>query len=339
MKFIAFCTKGLEKIVEDEIKRKINDVNIISVEEKIVIFETNTRIEKLILLRTVDDLCVFVERIEDISTFELAEKLQEIDLNFHKNNIQEYRVVSETFSITTSIARASIKPKEIIEMLSNRITKKYGWKFTEFDHSNFDIRIFIDRMKCVVGVRIAKDSLQNRPYKIASLPGSLKSTIAAALVMLGCGERKNLKVVDNFCGSGTILCEAIKIGCKIYGGDLNSESVNKTKQNLSYFSKNLDDNIKVLDATKTNWQDNFFDVAISNLPWDKQIEVDSITDLYIGSLKEYKRILKENSPGVFLVSKPELFIKYAKTIFKNYKITSLPINFLGQNPTIVVLKI
>ena len=340
MKFIAFCTKGLEKIVEQEISERIPGVNIFAVEDKRVTFEIEIDFDRLTQLKTVDDLCIFVEKFENVSKFEdLLEKVDDLDFNQCVDVLEKYRKVDNTFSLTASFARTPIKPKEVIDSLSNKLSEKYSWKFTELDHSNFDIRVFIDKNVCLVGIRLTQESLQNRKYKTVSLSGSLKPTIAAAMVMIGCGNKNKLKVVDNFCGSGTILCEVKSAGNEVFGGDLNPESVSVTKQNLSYFNKDVEDKIKAQDAIKTNWPDNSFHVAISNLPWDKQIEVDSITDLYVGSLREYRRILKQNGKGVFLVSKPELFIKHAKIIFENNQIKSVPIHFLGQNPTIVIVKI
>ncbi len=77
---------------------------------------------------------------------------------------------------------------------------------------------------------------------------------------------------------------------------------------------------------------------ISYLPWDKQIQVESITSLYIGTLNEYARILKQNAQLCLMVSKPELLIKHAKNIFPKATITYRTIGLLGQNPSIVLIQ-
>ncbi|MDO8571022.1 MAG: hypothetical protein Q7R97_05575 [Candidatus Daviesbacteria bacterium] len=56
MKFIAYTTKGLEFVAEKEIKAHISDAKIIEVSDKRIIFESNTGFNKLIELKTVDDL-------------------------------------------------------------------------------------------------------------------------------------------------------------------------------------------------------------------------------------------------------------------------------------------
>ena len=147
--------------------------------------------------------------------------------------------------------------------------------------------------------------------------------------------KESSKLVDNFCGSGTILAEAHILEFNIYGGDIDIKNVMNTKKNLSNLNFKQFENIKEVDATKTKWQSNFFDFAVSNLPWDKQISVERITDLYIKTLEEYKRILKPNGRLSLLVHKPQILIRYAKKYFPNHKIESTKISFTGQSPTIV----
>src|SRR3989304_2736767 len=62
-----------------------------------------------------------------------------------------------------------------------------------------------------------------------------------------------------------------------------------------------DTNLKVVDATHTNWSNGCFDCAISNLPWGKQVEINHITSLYAGTMKEYQRILKPDGKLCLIV--------------------------------------
>src|SRR3989344_6765793 len=103
MKFIAFCTKGLEKIVEQEISERIPGVNIFAVEDKRVTFEIEIDFDRLTQLKTVDDLCIFVEKFENVSKFEdLLEKVDDLDFNQCVDVLEKYRKVDNTFSLTAS---------------------------------------------------------------------------------------------------------------------------------------------------------------------------------------------------------------------------------------------
>lgn len=339
MKYIAYITKGLEKVAEQEIKRLVNDAQIEEVDDKRVVFETSQPIELLVQLKTVDDLGVFVGRIDHLENInELSSFLQGHDLIKFLNFINQYRdIVSNTFSLTAGLSGSNLKTLEVAKTLQEALANRYSWEYTEFDHTNFDLRVFIDQKTAYFSIRLTKESLHQRSYKTNSKPGSLKPSVAAAMVFMATEGKQGLKVVDNFCGSGTILCEALLVGNEGYGGDIDPESVQIARSNLENLGYQAEDKIKSLNAVKTDWPDNFFDYAISNLPWDEQIKVSSITQLYEGSIAEYMRILKPNGVLCVLVSKPELFIKYAKKFRPNAKIESQKIGLLGQNPTIVLI--
>lgn len=341
MKYIAYLTKGLEQVAEKEIQLLIADAKIDEVGDKRVIFESNLPIKDLIELKTVDDLGLFLGKIEIKDINDLPAFILSCDLNDCRNFIKQYRdreLVDKAFSVTVGLSGSNLKAKEVVESIVDAISKKYSWEYTELDHTNFDIRVFVDHKTAYFSIRLTKESLHQRPYKTDSKPGSLKPSVAAAMVFMATGGKQGLKVVDNFCGSGTILCEALLVGNEVYGGDIDPESVQIARGNLRNLDYQAEDKIKALNALKTNWPDSFFDCAVSNLPWDEQIKVSSITQLYEGSIAEYMRIFKPKGILCALVSKPELFIKYAKKLRPGANIASQKIGLLGQNPTIVLVK-
>ena len=340
MEFIVCCTKGLEKVVVKEIITCIKNVQVMQTASKRIILKTDQDFNELVNLKTVDDLGILVVSLDDISSIEaLLYEINKLNLEKYQKLVSQYREIDyNKFSLTPSFVGVNFSARETIHSISQAIQLKYGWSFEEFNHENFDIRIFIDHTKIYISIRLTKESLQHRSYKTYSKKGSLKPTIAASMVVLATEGKENLKIVDNFCGSGTILCEAVITHNEVYGGDIDGESVVITKNNLKNLNYDAVDKIRMLDAAETIWRDGFFDCAISNLPWDKQISVDSITNLYIGALKEYSRILKPKGSVCLLVSKPELLIKHAKKIFPNCSIDVFKISLLGQSPSIVVIK-
>ncbi|MDQ7021525.1 MAG: methyltransferase domain-containing protein [Candidatus Dojkabacteria bacterium] len=231
----------------------------------------------------------------------------------------------------------NLKSNPFKDLLATVIAAEKGWTYTEKDHTNFDIRVFLGDGKIYVSVRLTNESLHKREYKEFSKSGSLRPTIAAALVRLTTGM-KHGKLVDNFCGSGTILCEAYNLGNEIYGGDVDAGSVEFTKKNLKSLDFEELDNIKLGDAIKTTYPDNTFDYAISNLPWDKQIEVESFTGLYIDSLREYKRILKDKFVMSLLVKKPELMISLIGSVFENVEVSKIQLSLVGQQPEVITVR-
>ncbi len=354
MKYIAFVTKGIEEIAKMEIERLLSDGVIHDVGGKRIVFETE-KSELVIKLRTVDDLCVFAHQKEGIVQLDqIVGSIEDIDFGTLKKTINQLRPVTDTFSLTISIAGSPIKATDVSQTLSKRIAEKYQWTFTERDHTNFDIRVFIDHKTVIIGVRLTPESLHHRAYKQFEKPGSLRPTVAAAMTQLAISHlvipdpigdpyrdsrfrrNDNLAIVDNFCGSGTILCEAVAEGNSVFGGDIDEESVENTKKSLKNLNYDGVGKIVELNAMQSSWKGEMFDVAISNLPWDKQIKVLSITSLYENSIREYARILNPNGVLCLLVSKPDLCVKYMKRFLPEKKIEQYKIGLLGENPTIVV---
>lgn len=339
MNYIAYCTKGLEQVVVSELQIIANPIQIQEGGSKRVVFQTRADPKTLLKLRTVDDLGVLVEIINSVETLQdIVEKIDSIDFEKLRKDIHVLRPLNTTFSLTASMTGVKVfTSSELLQAVSARIQNAYGWDYTERDHTNFDLRIFIDQTKAYLSIRLTKESLHNRTYKINATKGSLKPTVAAAMIYMATGGKSHKKIVDSFCGSGTILCEAYLQGHEIYGGDINNESITITQTNLEQL-RYKKQTVKQVDAIKTSWQTNYFDCAISNLPWDKQIKVTSITDVYKNSLQEYKRILKPDGTLCLLVTKPELLIKHARIIFPNAHIKEYKLGLLGQIPSIVLIQ-
>jgi len=338
MKYIAYTTKGLEQISQFEIEQKLLNVNIEEVADKRIIFSTKQSIEKIKTFKTVDDVGILIGQLDNLERIEQITDLLDKDLlKDVKEFIATFRTIDNSlFSLTISSAKSNISSDELKESLVTHLTLQ-GLKYTEKEHTNFDIRVFIDGRNSCVSIRLTAESLHNRKYKTEFKSGSLRPTIAASLVLLATEFKKDLKIVDTFCGSGTILAESLDLGYEVFGSDLDYESVEITKNNLNNIKFSSEENIRQYDAKATGWKDNFFDCAISNLPWDKQIEVKNISELYRDSIKEYFRILKDSGVLCVLITKPDLFIKYAKMFRPHAKIVELKIGLLGQTPTILLI--
>ncbi len=338
MKFIAFTTKGLERISEQELKKEFPEISIKGVQIKRIIFSIpNPNFKKFLKLKTIDDIHIF---LEEFKLFSLDEEsvLNQIPLEDIKSAfglISNFRKTNNTFSLTLSkYQNNSINIDLLKSKMENILSQSLKMEFTEREHLNFDIRVYIEKSNLAFSVKIPKESLYNRKYRICEKKGALKPTIASALCFLVAPE-KNKKIVDNFCGVGTILCEARLQGLEIYGGDIDEESVDCATNNIKNISPDSIRNIKLLDATKTKWPNSFFDYAISNLPWGKQVDLKGIVKLYSTSISEYARILKDNGSLVLLGMKPDLIVKHLKKNFPNHKIEKFKIGFLGQNPWVV----
>jgi tRNA (guanine6-N2)-methyltransferase len=337
MKYVAFCTKGLEQIVQEELVENFSAI-IHRVNDKYIIFDSGVDLTKFQDLRTADDIGIVLYEGKVRTMNDLRQILDQIDWQNAREYLNHLRQLSSIYSLTINSISKTFSSKIIEEMLLDVLPNKLGPNFERLDHTNFDVMVFVDKSSNIlISNRLYQKSLHNRSYKVFSLPGSLKPSIAAAMVRLATKGRANLKIVDTFCGSGTILAECKLAGHQIWGSDINPESIAVILGNLHSIGFKEDDRIKPMDARATQWPDHFFDCAISNMPWDKQIEVKSITDLYEGAIREYTRILRPDGILCVLLTKPELFIKYTKKYFPQKSIQTHKLGLLGQTPTLVLL--
>lgn len=312
-KYIAFTVKGLETIACGEIKGKIVEQGT-----KKIIFETDDEL-RVRQLRTVDDVGYFLGSRKVKSADEIVDLVKLINLAKAKP--------TDKFSLTLSFSRAgSIDKAELTQRLVKTTSSYYGWQYLERDHSWFDLRLFLDKDDLFLSVRVTEKPLFHRQWRQASIKGALRPTIAAAMVRWASSGRSGLRLVDNFCGCGTILAEARAMGQEVHGGDIDREAVAAARVNLP------GKDVREQDGLKTSWPENYFDLAVSNLPWNKQIKTESVTRLYREALAEYQRIVKPSGQICLLVGKPELLIKLA-----GVKAKTVRLGYLGQNPTIVLI--
>jgi 23S rRNA G2445 N2-methylase RlmL len=337
MKLLAHTIKGLESICRDELIHKLDDIEVSATQTKKVFFNTSCFQTQMADLRSVDDLSLFVNEFEFNSSEEIIHNLQDIKWRKYLTRILRIRELDKTFSITlSSYKNGNIDKKDIKSKFADYFKTTFKREFTPRQHDNFDIRIQIEKNKCIVLIKLFPKPLFHRDYRLRSQKGAIRPTIAGAMLYYLTKGRKSLRIVDNFCGSGTFLSEALLEGHRVYGGDISKESIQIAAKNLKSVSKS-GFKIRQLNAENTSWTPNTFDLALSNLPWDKQISTARITKLYSRSVLEYGRILKPKMRIGLIGIKKDLILKYVKEISpQSNRIESIPVGILGQNPTIVV---
>lgn len=338
MKFLAYLTKGVKEIALDEILEKVSKAEIERSSVKYLIFNAEEEsIEQILELRTVDDVHLLLdfEKFEERPDMERAvEELSLNDVVGAKNVIEDIRSVDDVFSLTTSkYGNKNVDLELLEEELSESLESFLDAKFVKNQHSNFDIRIHFEEENMLVSVRLTEKPLYFRGYWQRGKKGSLKTSVAAALVRLA-NLSKGERLVDNFCGAGTVLCEAKVQGAKVSGGDIDRQAVLCARENLKQLDSKAANRVKRLDATSTSHPDSYFEAAVSNLPWGDQVNLKAVK-LYSEAIQEYARILKENGKIVILGDHPDLAEKHIRNNFPRHEIKRLQLGFLGQTPTVL----
>jgi len=150
--------------------------------------------------------------------------------------------------------------------------------------------------------------------------GMLPPKLARIMINLsGVSPEKNT-LLDAFCGSGTVLIEAIDLGFKkIIGSDLSKKAVQDSTENIQWFEKNhsLTDvsySLHYCDATHTSSivKKDSIDVLVSEPYLGKPLngretkeflasQASELRELYTASFKEFKKILKKDARVIFII--------------------------------------
>jgi len=145
----------------------------------------------------------------------------------------EYEELSE--QLLSTIREAGHKKANLIrsrsgpELHSERVLSRSAMDFVVFPMgatSQWGVTVYIPETQGF------KERSTERPYVTSGI--SLSSRLARLLVNIS-GVSKGKVLLDPFCGSGTILGEALLKGADCIGIDRNHGSVERTKENLAWF--------------------------------------------------------------------------------------------------------
>lgn len=99
--------------------------------------------------------------------------------------------------------------------------------------------VYIARTLAVQAFKELSDRDYGRPSR-DDQSGMLPPKLAQIMLNLG-QVRSESVILDPFCGSGTILCEAALAGVeKIYGSDISPKAIADTKKNIAWYKKEYD---------------------------------------------------------------------------------------------------
>ncbi len=333
----AVTNRGLESISAEEMA-KIHGIHVIQMDYRRVHARFSGNVRRLLALRTVDDLFIQLAAWQAIgphrTTLARLEQLaSDLDLWQAVAVRSEIQPLSDppTFSVSANfVGRRNYSADEIKVAIATSVANITGWSYVEDDRqSDINLRIFIEHEKAVVGMRLANAPLYKRAYKHDHLPGSLKPSVAAALLFLA-QILPGQTVLDPCCGAGTILIEAVSQGVHAVGGDQNSAAIAAAESNAAAAGVAI--SLQTWDARTLSLDDAVIDCVVSNLPWGRQVEINaSDVEFYRDVCAEMERVLAKEGRIVLLTDLPHLVTFPTLTITKQ-----IEISLFGQQPTIMI---
>lgn len=339
--FAAFVTRGLEDIAAAEMTASSNGIHPLETRPKVVMAQAGSP-RAFSHLRTVDDVAIVSARsasvgdLQDLSSLiaDGAELERSIEIAKRADRLDG------AFSVTVSAAHTTYGPANVIEdVVARAVSARYGWQHLRLQRASIDVRVFIDGMWALIGVRLFDEPLSRRSYRVVNVHGALRPTVAAALVRIAIPGRKRQRVWDPFCGSGTIVCEAASLGHEVWGTDIDPEAVGASRDNLSAVRREYRGRIGNADSTSPRtWQKRRSATAvISNLPWGKQVAIKSKQALYDSIGSGVADLGRRGGTGVLLTSEPKRIVQRLQRE-AGLSIDERQIGLLGQTPTILTVR-
>lgn len=150
---------------------------------------------------------------------------------------------------------------------------------------------------------------RSKPYADRK-KGMLPPKLARMLVNIALGaEKQTGLLLDPFCGSGTVLMEAMELDCAVLGSDTDSEAVGGAQRNLRWFGEQLESapnwDVLLADATKVKPEQPVQYLVTEPYLGKPNPQKDQIKNIftglykmYLGAFKHWRTIL---APGASLV--------------------------------------
>lgn len=265
IELIALCPSGLEGAASLEIKN--NNYKIIDSTAGKVTFAANFKDIPNILttFKTIDRVLIKIKQFKAYTFDELFDHVYSINWSDYigkrgKIVVEKLKINNSKISATGAVA--SVILKAVYESLKQGAKKTY---YSEDSDIIYPLYVYLKNDVVTICLdTVYKESLARRGYRINHLSTSLRETIAASLIVLSRWS-SDYKLVDPFCGSGTIPIEAALMAsnytpkrtyaCEKWDifKDM-GETFNKnfSKNNIDYSIYGYDKSYKAIEMAKVN---------------------------------------------------------------------------------------
>ena len=338
---VARCVRGLERLLTDEIGRNGWDVRAVGHREVRFVGHAGPDV---LDLRIADDVFVPVAEVEGVGAGRQGlDRLRRAVAAADLDRAVRLREccggppagpalhVSASFLGRRAYGRYDLEDA-VGEVLARRLGHRYhprrGGVRAPQGGSAWRVTVVDDR--ALLALRIASRPLHRRPYKVATVPGTLHPPVAAAMVVsAGPGS----VLLDPCCGAGTIPVEAARaVPGTVLGVDADPVALAAAARNGPAVR------FLLADAGALGLADGSVDRVVTNPPWERQVHRRGRLAAEPARLwSEVRRVLVPGGRVVTLLHRPEPDLEAAAASGLAVEMER-PISLFGAHPVVVRLR-
>jgi tRNA (guanine10-N2)-dimethyltransferase len=268
------------------------------------------------LLRRDYNLAVFSSDA-DASDFQSRISMSHF-LSEHLDSIETKKLVSffgnlnlanmDSVAVKVKIAepmKGEYDPVELTKMIGEVVSKNAK---INLDHPAVKFRVIVGE-KAHIGREIVEiDRTQYEKRKNRFLPFnspiSIHPRLARTLINMT-AKSNTSRILDPFCGTGTLLIESALMGMDAHGSDLSEKMIEGSRRNLKQLGLAAD--LRKLDISEISRFDKKFDCIVTDPPYGRSSSTNKepIEELYSRALKSFARNLVEDGRVGIIVPDPK----------------------------------
>ncbi|PSR04761.1 MAG: hypothetical protein BRD49_05375, partial [Bacteroidetes bacterium SW_10_40_5] len=301
---------GLEKVVEEELTERLETIDLQpqQIKTRPLGYDGHVLIELKSGLTTIWPILKQLRSIHHIIFLMDSFSLPQADHLVHipsrlKQLALPFMKAGRTFRITANRTGNQRYGSMDVQRAAGQLIDERFPCAVDLEQHDINIRVDVYKNQCLIGLQLTNTSLANRYNRSYRPRISLKPHIAYGMVHEANLPNESLKILDPFCGSGSILMEAGHIypDWDLYGSDLYQNAIEGAYNNLK--RENLEGRVELRQADVLElhhyFNADFFDAIITNPPYGIKLSRNKDYALF------YKNLLKETAivlkPGGKLV--------------------------------------
>lgn len=215
-KYFAMIAEGLEDLAHAELTRL--GARQVEPGYRGLYFQADPQTLYRVTYRTrlIQKIIAPLEFLDCHSTKYLYRRAQAIDWT-------DFLSLDKTFAIVANVSNSHIRhSRYAAQCLKDAIVDQFREKFdqrpsVDTDRPDVWLNLYIHDNRAVIGLEVSGGSLHKRGYRQVGHEAPMQETVAAAIIDHS-GWKGEQPLYDPMCGSGTLLCEALMLYCRIPAG-------------------------------------------------------------------------------------------------------------------------